>query len=257
VFAAGVVRQANWLLALWLAGVLLPTTLLWWDAQANAVVFLTLTQKDYLPGLSEKVVIPYLLGELFSWGWAVVGLFYVLPGVLVPLARSYSVSQVLWLRLTPCTARDLALARLVRVLAASGVLAGLALAWAAICCAYHGLALSPFLVPVLGVLAHLWLASGGVLLAAPRLRTETGRSVCAFVALLIPLLSCAIMRAGEHHLTRDWLAWWPYAGPFTTTLQAAGQHFAVCAALGGVLLLLSLLTPHRIATATPFGEDPS
>ncbi|WP_193788992.1 hypothetical protein, partial [Zavarzinella formosa] len=55
------------------------------------------------------------LRELFSWWWMIAGLAYVLPVMLMPSSASFARDQVLWLRMTPCSARDLALARLWRV----------------------------------------------------------------------------------------------------------------------------------------------
>jgi hypothetical protein len=252
ILAAGVFRNARWLLALWLVGVGILTSLVWWNEQARSVVFLGVLQEDYLPGQPREVVLLSLLQEFFSWAWALACFVYLLPAVLLPLARSYSISQVLWLRLTPCTARDLAAARLGHVVLATLFLGALTLSWAVVCAWYHAVAVTPFLVLALGVVAHLWLAGGLVVLTAPLARSETGRALYACAALLLPLLSCAMMEAGRHSFGAFWRRWWPYAGPFVASLEPPLRHFTCCAGLGLLLLLISVLVSRgRLQSGVP------
>lgn len=252
ILAAGVFRNVGAMLAVWLLGVGVLTTLVSWNEGAGRLVFLGAVQHEHLPGAPREEAILHLLREMFSWAWALAGLTYLLVALLMPLARSYSVSQVLWLRLTPCTARDLAAARVSRVLLASLFLASLSLSWAGICAVYHGVTMEPFLVLTLGLAAHAILASGLVVATAPAARTETGRFTCAFIALLLPLLSCAMMEAGRHWLEPSWRNWWPYSGPFVAGLEPPLRHFASCAGLGLLLLLVSVgVARGRLETGTP------
>ncbi len=198
----------------------------------------------------EKAMGDYLR-ELFSWWWVFVSLAYLLPVVLMVSAASFSRDQVLWLRMTPCSARELAVARLCRVLVALAVLSVLGLSLALAATYWHDTDPAVALWTVAGMLAHGLFAAGVVLLVGPLLRTPVDRALGSFFAFLAPIVAFMVFVALEPKLPSAVKEWWPYTIPFAklqtgTTphvlgTAGIGAHVLSSAAVGAVGLLLSVL----------------
>lgn len=179
--------------------------------------------------------------ELLSWWWVTVGLVYLLPVVLMPSTASFARDQVLWLRLTPCSARELALARLWRVVTALCFLGGMSLIVAFAVSYWHEISCTPAVWTVVGVLAHgLW-AGGVVLVIGPLLRTPVDRALGSFFALLTPIIAFLLYVALEPKLPKTLQEWWPYTIPFAKLPTSPKAHILTSAAIGLVGLILSLV----------------
>jgi hypothetical protein len=181
------------------------------------------------------------LRELFSWWWVAVAAAYLLPVVLLPTAASFSRDQILWLRLTPCSAREVAVGRAGRVLASTAALASLALPAGAFLAAYHDLPPGLLLATAAALPAHALLAGGLVLIAGPRIPLAATRALFAFVAFLAPVISFLAFVALRPHLDPSFGRWWPYVVPFAPPLDEASQHVLVSVGLGVLFLIMSVL----------------
>jgi preprotein translocase subunit Sss1 len=181
------------------------------------------------------------LRELLSWWWVTVGLVYLLPVVLMSSTASFARDQVLWLRMTPCSARELALARLWRVMTALFLLGGIGFVVALITSYWHEISCSTAVWTVAGVLAHgLW-AGGVVLVIGPLLRTPVDRALGSFCAFLTPVIAFLLYIAFEPKLPKSLQEWWPFTIPFAKLPTNSKAHILTSAAIGVVGLILSLV----------------
>jgi len=235
-----------------MAGLALELGGVGWDGQRATVA--GMPADGFGVGGDRTATLVLLLGEMFSWAWTIGCVAFLLPAALLPLASSFGVSHTLWLRLTPCSPRELSAARAGRLLAtvvAAGVVGG---GWAWAAAAWHGLPWRGMLVPPLGALAHLLLAGAVVLLVGPRARSAVGRALTAFVGLLTPVVLFLVvaLTGGRGAEPAAWRLWWPYAAPFTPALGDQLRHFGSAALLGLSLIGLSLVIPcGRVVWASP------
>src|SRR6266404_8427195 len=241
VFGYGVTRRLIWVLLLWAIGVGLLTFGVSWDEGSSMVVLFGTSLPGFGTGRSRDTTVTLLLAEFFSWAWLIAIGVYVLPSVMLPLAGSYSVSATLWARLTPATPREVAVARLVRVLGPTAVLAVLGAVWAMACATYHNLSMEALLAQAGGLPAHLFCSAGVVAVLGSYLRTDLGRTLSAFLALLLPVASFLLFVTLAFRMEGGWKPWWPYACPFVGGVGDQGPHFASIAAVGGLLLTLSVV----------------
>jgi hypothetical protein len=236
-------------LALLIGGLALPARLTDGVLHVWGVVM-----EGYAAG-DEQGPLPAFLRECFSWWWLIASVAYVLPVLLLPLAASFAPSQVLWLRLTPCTPRSVMLARAARLMLGLAGLAALALPAAAVCTLRHGVPLAAILDAAGGVLAHTALAGGLILVIGPHLKTPPGRALAAFVAFLAPVLSFVVYAAVTPRLPSTLRSWWPYALPFAPSWGEPANHTAAAAALGAGLVALAVLcAPGRCESLSPLSS---
>lgn len=191
--------------------------------------------------------------ELISWWWGIVGLAYLLPVVLMTAAASFSRDQVLWLRMTPCSARELALARLWRVSVSLLGLGSVGLPVAVGVSYWHDAPCRAAVWTVAGMLAHgLW-AAGIVLLVGPMLRTPVDRALGAFFAFLTPVFAFLLFVAFEPQFCPTVRGWWPFAIPFIRLPLDPKPHILSAAGLGAVGMFLSVVIQpgHRRYSNAP------
>ncbi len=253
--ARGLWRPVPWLAAVLLAGTCLLTLCARWNT--DVLVFLGVSLDQFGRGEARESVLLRFLGEFGSWAWIfVLGGAYMLPVVLLPLAMSYSVSSVLWLRLSPCSSRDLALARVARLLLGLVVVVGLSIPPAWICAWYHGVPALPLMRQVGGMASHLVWSGGLVLALSGWIRGEVARLLTAFFAFLVPMLSYGLYLALHVNLSDDNATWWPYTFPFLHDAGNQGKHYLASLAVGGGLVILSILTDSgRLLERTPGREN--
>jgi hypothetical protein len=202
-------------------------------------------------GLREHAI-QELIRETLSWWWLVVVFLYVLPTLLLPLARSFSIEQMLWLRLAPCTARDIAAARACRVIVAALSLTALSALFASASSIYHATAASDALLAASEVGTHVVLACGILLILAPSLSSPTARLVCAFVALSSPMLLYFTYAALESFLPAVCSRYWPYVVPFEPFNLRGQGHTIATAAVGTCLLVTSVFIQPAAITQSDF-----
>ena len=228
-----------WLIGMWAAAIVLFTSFVTWDGRV--VVWCGIPQEPLARAGSQGVMTHLLLSEFFCWGWVIVIMAFWLPNVLLPLGNSHSTSQVLWLRMTPTTASDMALARVCWLLLASTCLGLFAGSWVVICSIYHSLSPLSMLVLVGGLLTHLLVSGGMVLFFSGWVRSDRARIVCVFVSFVLPCLSCLGYFACQRE-EGSWVDWWPYATPFTYVSGKDGKHLISCALFGLVFVAAYVAT---------------
>jgi len=241
VFGNGAGRRLGWVLGLWLIGLVLLTIGVSWDQTTSTVMLCGSPLPGFGSGREREPTVELLLSEFFSWGWLLIVGVYVLPSVLLPLADSFSVSATLWVRLTPAAPREVAVARLARVLGPVFLLAVLGTTWALLCAAYHDLPPWGLLAQASGLPVHLLCSAGAVAFLGGGQRTDLGRSLLGFLALLLPVALFLLYVTVAFRLETAWKPWWPYACPFVGSVGEQGRHFACAAALGCLLLVLSIV----------------
>jgi hypothetical protein len=241
VFTHGLFQGAWWLVVTWIVAVVLFTWFVTWDGRI--VVWCGIPQEPLAGAGSQEAMTRLLLSEYFCWGWVFVSLAFCLPNVLLPLATSHSISQVLWLRLTPTTPREMAVARICRLLLAASFLGLLGSSWGVICAIYHSVSPVRMLLLVSGFLTHLLVSGGLVLFFSQWARSDKARIVCVFVSFVLPCLSCLGYFAFQRQ-AGVWGEWWPYATPFTYVLGKDDKHLISCALLG-LLLIIAYIAMQR------------
>jgi hypothetical protein len=217
-----------------------------WDADANVPVVCGASLAGYASGRGQQVVTTVVLNELFSWGWLLGFGFVVLPGLLLPLAASYSTSQTLWLRLAGASPRQVAMARTVWVFGAALALLALGAIWAAAASFRHDLPMSGLMRPVTGMVGHLVLAAGVICVLAPVARGHRAGQVIAFAGVLLPITLFLVYAAALSRSETELRFWWPYAAPFVydSVVADSARHAYACV-LVGVGLVIGPLVVQR------------
>lgn len=228
------------MMGIFLAGLVIFSTGVGWDGKYPTLY----GQPELnLPGTGSACVgIPLQLASYESFAW-VVGLFgFAVPAVLLPLVNSFSLTQTVWLRGLPCTPREVAAARAIRLLAAVAMTSLPALAWAGVMGMRHEVPIKLLLTVTLGWSGHILLA-GGLVLAIGRALTEnTQRVVIAFLAVMLPIVLGVMCFLWAHLLEgKPGASWLPYACPLTQGLPWAARHYASAALLGLALTAWSIL----------------
>lgn len=202
---------------------------------------LTLFGLDWPPGdalrFGAQEAANRVVRESFSSVWLGLILFYLAPKLLFPLADSFSTNQLLWLRLTPCTAVEIAAARALTVVSAAGWVSLWTTGWALVAFARLDVP-PPFLVEnVVGIGAYVLLCGGCLLILCDLLAHRDSISRPLVFASLFAPICIALTSTLSARETRLWL---PYTSPYLVmflTPRSALAH-ALSAAAAGILLLV-------------------
>ena len=195
------------------------------------------------------------LREMFSWWWLIIGFAYLLPVVLMPLSTSFSRDHVLWLRLTPCSPRKIALARACRGAGSALMLGGLGLSVAIVGAIYHDVSMSEGVWTVAGISTHVIWASGIVLIAGPFLPSPVDRALCAFFAFLVPIISFLVYAALKPSLPTVVEHYWPYVTFFVRPPRRMEEHTLAAFVIGLVGIGFSILIqPGKLRDRIPHTE---
>lgn len=234
-----------------LAAGLLLVLALGWNGKSLTLFGSDVLLKGYRRGFTSTGAKLLLLHEAFGHA-TVVGVLvgYLLPRLLFPLTESFTVNQVLWLRLTSATQGELAAARALAVLSAAAWVGGLGMAWTTSAAAFHGLPLTVLSTGPLATTAYV-LLSGGLVLAAGEMGALAGaaRRSLAVGALLAPvLLFLASLPLGAAAGR-----WFPYAAPYVAARDGIGglSHVMSAALLGVFLLSVHVLMATVRARPSP------
>ncbi|NBO91769.1 MAG: hypothetical protein EBV06_05590 [Planctomycetia bacterium] len=255
VLCRGLGRQLFFIFLLFVVGVTVLTLAVGWNGQT--VTLFGIPEEGYGELPSREAGMPVVLATYFGAAWAIGLLIYVLPTVLLPLASSYSLTHLLWLRSLHFTPREVAAARVVRVLIALVITTGLAVVWVAVMAVYHEIGVRVLLYAVTGWSAHLLLASGLLLAIGPHLQGTLERATAAMAGILLPIAMFAAAYIGSHRTAETvWGPWVPYTCPLTHLFPDAERHYAA-AAVGGVLLLFwSIIAARGRIVRFPSAEHP-
>jgi len=241
------------LLALFGVGTLLSTLPDSWDQHSSSVAFFGFPLKLY--GHSREESLSALLNEFFSWAWIIVALFY-LSKLLKRLSESFSVNEMLWLRLVSCSPYEVAVARACWIAGSALALVTLGTLWVLICSVFHHIGFNELIVNIEGVVSHVFL-SGGIVVALNSV-TEIGESEqnsISVISLLAPLLLTPIYLGINKLADTNYMIFFPYTIPFNRGLQNTGFHFGVAALIGISFLCLHAISKFRFSHVRITIED--
>ncbi|MBA3921743.1 MAG: hypothetical protein H0X31_08610 [Nostocaceae cyanobacterium] len=197
-----------------------------------------------------------ILHEHFSWVWFFIAFAFLLPKLLFPLGDSFSVSHILWLRLTSCLPYEIATARALLVITCSLWLCVLGFFWALINSLFHQISLIELLVDVEGLVSYVLLSSGIVAALDFGLSINySGRQFISSFAFLVPSLLLLVFT-----LINDpkYANYFPYsipfitgAPPYTQLSVAIPYHFGSAAVLGILLLCFHVMSKVQYSRIDP------
>lgn len=249
----GKVSQHIGLLGLFLVGILLSTLPVGWDQHSSNVTFFGFPLELY--GHSREESLSALLNEFFSWAWIIVALFY-LSKLLKRLSESFSVNEMLWLRLIPCSPYEVAVARACWVIGSALALGTLGAIWVLTCSVFHQVGFDGLFVNVEGLVSHV-LLSGGIVVAL-NLVIEIGESEqnsISVISLLTPMILTPIYLGINKLADTNYTLFFPYTIPFNRGLQNTIFHFGVTALIGTFLLCLHAVAKFRFSHVRVAIED--
>ena len=232
------------LLILLVGGIIIATLPFSWDGEQ--LTFFNIPLEGY-QGTRETVYIN-LLHELFSWAWIYIA-FYVFFRLLLPLGESFSVSQLLWLRLTPCFPWEIAAARAIWVIAYGVWLGFLGLIWVLVTSLYHHIYSANLLLDVLGLVSYIIFAGGMIaVLDFDLVFDYVSKRVIAVVALFLPCLLDLLKIGIGGLLDSQYIRFFPYTHPFAMLTSENLYHFGVAGILGLFFLAFHILSKLKYSS---------
>lgn len=239
---------ALWLFLVW--GIV-STLMISWNDERGLVEFGSLQLESTL-GKNREASLQRVFYDFFTFGWLPFVLF-IFSRVLIPVNMSYSVSQVLWLRLSHTSNITLVSARIIQVFAATTLVSFVGLVWIFFYSILHGVEASLLKHAVFSVTGYVLLAGGIVILLAgrPNLQTEK-RFAFVVLAAALPLLLYLIGK----HLGVRFNGFFPYAVPLEAkaanldTIKAYFTASALGCSLMGVQLMIQLLFNQSLKSSS-------
>jgi hypothetical protein len=232
------------LLILLVVGIIIATLPFSWDGEQ--LTFFNIPLEGY-HGTRETVYINFL-HEFFSWAWIYIA-FYVLRRLLIPLGDSFSVSQLLWLRLTPCFPWEIAAARAIWVIAYGVWLGFLGLIWVLVTSLYHHIYSANLLLDVLGLVSYIIFAGGMIaVLDFDLVFDSVSKRVIAVVALFLPCLLYLLKIGIGGLLDSQYIRFFPYTHPFAMLTSENLYHFGVAGILGLFFLAFHILSKLKYSS---------
>ena len=232
------------LLILLVGGIIIATLPFSWDGEQ--LTFFNIPLEGY-QGARETVYINFI-HELFSWAWIYIALD-VLLRLLLPLGDSFSVSQLLWLRLTPCFPWEIAAARAIWVIAYGVWLGFLGLIWVLVTSFYHHIYSANLLLDVLGLFSYIIFAGGMIaFLDFDLVFDYFSKRVIAVVASFLPffLYLLKISIGGLFH--SQYIRFFPYTHPFALLNSENLYHFGIAGILGLLFLGFHILSKLKYSS---------
>lgn len=225
----------------WLAIIMLLTCIFTffysWDG--TELFFLDIPLEGYKPFGNQALII--CLNEFFSWTWIILS-FYILLKLMFPLGDSFLVSELLWLRLTPCKPAEIAASRAIWILSYAillGILGGI---WSILTAFVHQISPNPLFINVLGLVSHVILSGGIIVILDFGLTFDFYvRKMIAVIALFIPWILKFISMAIDKVAILRIIKFFPYTIPFQPPLSDNIYHFGTAAIIGIVFLGIHIL----------------
>lgn len=232
------------LLILLVVGIIIATIPFSWDGEQ--LTLFNIPFEGY-QGARETVYINFL-HELFSWAWIYIAVD-VLLRLLLPLADSFSVSQLLWLRLTPCFPWEIAAARAIWVIAYGVWLGFFGVIWVLVTSLYHHILSANLLLDVLGLVSYILLAGGMIAVLDFDLAFDhVSKRVIVFVALFSPFLLDLVKLGIDNSIDAHYAKFFPFTHPFARVTSENLYHFAVAGILGLFFLAFHILSKLKYSS---------
>lgn len=203
-----------------------------------------------LPWGNYKEAFIGILHELFSWFWLFLALPYTLRKLLLPLGDSTTISQMLWLRMTPALPCEVAIARSLRVIIWAVLLGILGLLWVVSIILFHNILhqvswsiFGELSLNVLALMSYVFLAGGIAIILDIFLAIDdySGKRLITAYAGFIPIILAPVyivIRNSKYALN------FPYASPFFKAIAGNKEslhHFLIAIGVGISLLILHIL----------------
>jgi hypothetical protein len=225
-------------------GIIIATVPFGWYQEQ--LTFFNIPLEGY-QGARETVYIN-LLHELFSWAWICIA-FYVFSGLLLPLGDSFSVSQLLWLRLTPCFPWEIAAARAIWVIAYGVWLGFFGLIWVLVTSLYHHILSANLLLDVLGLVSYIIFAGGMIAVLDFDLAFDhVSKRVIVFVALFFPSLLDLVKLGIDNSIDAHYARFFPFTHPFARVTSENLYHFGVAGILGLFFLAFHIFSKLKYSS---------
>jgi hypothetical protein len=228
------------------------TFLVSWNETSQCTQFIGLS---YYCGTKEQSLLK-VFDEFFSYYWIIIVLLYLLPQLLVYLMDSFSVSQILWIRLTLSSPSEVAISRVVWVISTALFFGVLGLSWSLITGFYHHISweyLGKINLNVLGLVCHVLIAGSIVILTdlitilsgSNLSKNNSLKNFVPTMALILPWLLAVIFLLFRNSNLAKFI---PYSVPFFQIFDTPEHnlfHFLVTIVISLLLLLLHIVSKNR------------
>lgn len=241
----GDISQYRNFLLVYLLGILLSLFPVAWNG--TGVEFFGFPLELY--GNTREDSLLALLKEFCSWAWIFLATFYLLPNLLQRLSESLSINNTLWLRFALCSPWEMAISRVLWVIIWAFAVGILGIGWSSACAYFHKISFFELLTNVLGLMSHIFLASGLVLALDPGSSTGTlERNQISFIALISPVILILFYLGINKVLDDNYMRFFPYAVPFNDGLTDVLYHFGITAIIGFCLLCAHIALKFRFSS---------
>jgi len=195
---------------------------------------------------NKKEALEFVFYEYFSLSWIFLSTLYLLPKLLLPLTNSFSINQMLWLRLTPCSPIEIAITRVLWViswaiwLSISGIITMLLIIY------HHKIFLNNLFLDIGGLISYIIL-TGGIVITW----TNFNYKIDSLKKTLITIASlCSTIIFGYIYYTFPNIIFrkiLPIALPFSSYfLPDRSIHFCATALIGCFLLIIHIIDKSNI-----------
>jgi hypothetical protein len=219
-----------WVYIIYCALIIYSNICVGWNG--SNLTILNVVVEDY-GGSSREIVLSNYWYEIFSCSWLFIAISILPNYLLLPLVESFSISQILWLRFTPCLSSEIALAKVFWVISWGLWINVLTVIWAVIYSIFHHIILADVFLHIVGLFGHV-VFSGGIIVVLDFLLREDHRYriTISTVALLLPLV---ISFVHFSQIIKD-DKYLPFVIPFTNASENMSNF--ISAAITGTILLL-------------------
>lgn len=228
-FSYQIKSKMIWFLIFWAVVTVLGTS---WDENYEMVRFLSIKVGNV--GDTRVFALQDIFVQLFQLTWLIVLFFYNPMYVLIPISQSYTVSNTLWLRLSPVSHVCIEIMRSLIIFGIALFFYFAGIIWAMSFSIFHGVGIRLLIQPATSLLGFMFMTGGLMMWVSPGIRANTEiRYAVSIIVSAIPL----ILFIFRHSLSNILGLLLPYAYPYSSAnLSSATLKASISAALFGVIL---------------------
>lgn len=208
-----------------------------WDIDSQKLKVLGLTIDGFGIGQTQSDIMLAHFYDVISTIWLFIIITFGFQKVLLPMSKSFSVSQTLWLRLTPISSVELAISRIIVILSGTILITILSSILAMLYWLMHGNQATQLFLPIIGFTGHLLISGGLIVSCNPGLTTSLSfRTMLAVLFAGLPMLSYILF----HNIADNLNGFFPYTAPFIfkDIGMIALKPFLMTGLVGSILLIL-------------------
>ena len=191
-------------------------------------------------GINKKEALEFVYYEYFSLSWILFSTLYLLPKLLLPLSNSFSVNQLLWLRLTPCSPIEIATTRVLWVISWAIWLSFSGIIWLLLIIYHHRIFLDNIFLDITGLASYI-IFTGSIVITCTNFYNvySFNKTLISLGSLCSNIIFCYIYYAFPNIIFKKFL---PIALPFSKYfLPDRNVHFIMAALIGSFLLIIHML----------------